>query len=132
MWLPLLLLACSAGPDADQLPPPVQQAMSQALPADLKAGRLAFRAHCSGCHGLHGRGDGPAREALGPPDLASTGRDVDGIASVIRSGLPGTPMKAFGGQLEAEEIQAIAAWIASLEPGSAPPPLPSPDASPSE
>jgi cytochrome c oxidase cbb3-type subunit I/II len=121
MWLPILLLACGQEPVADPTPVPVQQAMAEALPDDLSQGRLAFRTHCSKCHGRDAAGDGPAASALSstPGDLAITTRDPDKLSRTMRKGVTGDPMKSFESELEDRELRAITAWLASLGP---PPP----------
>ncbi len=115
MWFLILLAACGSDPQEATLPEPVQRAMAQALPPELREGRLAFREHCQDCHGMDARGDGPAAEALSPPDLAVSTHDRARLARIIRNGAPNTAMQPWSGKLEDEEIEAMARWIASLE-----------------
>ncbi len=81
----------------------------------LDQGRALFRSNCAFCHGLDGRGGRG-------PDL--TGRLVHGdtlpaIKNVIRRGIPGTNMPAFG--FDEEESGAIAMYVRNLSHGSAKP-----------
>ncbi len=115
MWFLILVAACGSDPEPTRLPEPVMAAMAQALPPELAQGREAFRAHCTACHGLHARGDGPADGALDVPDLAALGHDAERLARIVRDGVGGTPMRGFRGALEEAEIEAIAGWLASLE-----------------
>ncbi len=91
--------------------------------ADVRAGRVAFRATCQVCHGLHGRGDGPAAGALRPPpaDLAdpqlTEGRTDALLWATIRLGVPDTAMVGFADQVEEPELLAIAAWVRTLPAG---------------
>jgi mono/diheme cytochrome c family protein len=115
MWFAILLLACGPGPSADDLPPPVQEAMAQALPDDLSAGRLAFRSHCAGCHGSDAGGDGPAAAALSGSEagLAIRGRDPARLRSTIERGVTGTAMQGFV-DLDDVDLDAMVAWLVSL------------------
>ena len=91
--------------------------------ADPRAGRVAFRATCQVCHGLYGRGDGPAAESLAPPpadlaDPALAGVYTDALLhAVIRLGVPDTAMVDFEGQVDAPVLLAITAWVRTLPAG---------------
>lgn len=115
MWFAILLLACGPDPSADDLPPPVQEAMAQALPDDLSAGRLAYRSHCAGCHGADATGDGPAAAALSGSEagLAINARDPDRLRRIIEGGIAGTAMQGFE-KLDDDELEAMVTWLASL------------------
>jgi hypothetical protein len=70
------------GPSASQAPLP-----SVATPCPE-----TFVARCSGCHGVHGAGDGPAASALKPPPRSfrvrgwDAGRSDEALAAIIREG----------------------------------------------
>lgn len=80
-------------------------------------GRKLYADNCALCHGEQGEGvDAPAlnsRQFL----RAATREQIVGIVSV---GIPGTNMQSwsneYGGPLTAEQIDSIAAFLASLEP----------------
>lgn len=80
-------------------------------------GRKLYAENCALCHGEQGEGvDAPAlnsKEFL----RAANEEQIVGIVSV---GIPGTNMQSwsneYGGPLTPEEIHAIAAFLASLEP----------------
>lgn len=56
LWWVLLALPLAA----QEQPPPIPG-------ATMSAGQQYFQRYCSACHGLSGRGDGPAAPALRPP-----------------------------------------------------------------
>jgi copper(I)-binding protein len=88
----------------------------------VDTGRALYAQHgCAACHGAAGRGDGPSARALAvkPRDLANTGTYRFGftksdIARTISEGVPQSAMPAFG-HLPAEEREAIASYIVSLQ-----------------
>jgi putative copper export protein/mono/diheme cytochrome c family protein len=80
-WLALtvaLVLACFAVPHLDLLFVPAYPTSYYRSPTGFAASAIAggatlFPAHCAGCHGAQGRGDGPASKnlALPPADLTA-------------------------------------------------------------
>ncbi|MEQ1564828.1 MAG: cytochrome c [Myxococcota bacterium] len=64
-------------------------------------GREIYVAKCQSCHGVEGRGDGPAARALPkrPRDFTSpafwSSTTDDQVRAVIANGLPGTIMRGF-------------------------------------
>ena len=96
--------------------------MAQDSSQELGKGRKAFRQHCHACHGQHAQGDGPAASALSdtPGALAITTRDADRLLRTIRRGVPSTAMQGYSSLAE-EDLEAMAAWLASLGPPAAAP-----------
>jgi cytochrome c oxidase cbb3-type subunit 3 len=99
----VLLLAACTGPRASAGEP-------------VAADRL-YASHCAHCHGEAGRGDGLAAEALEPrptdftrPELWRE-RTAQQTRDLIRDGKPATAMVPFAGVLDAEEIDALAAYL---------------------
>lgn len=87
--------------------------------AVLEQGQAVYEDQCQSCHGPEGKGDGPAARFLSPPprDL-STGEfqhaedaTVEGLAAVIKGGIDDTPMTPFEGQLDDEQIAAVATYV---------------------
>lgn len=82
-----------------------------------------FLANCAGCHGRHGRGDGPLASQLqnrpadltqGPFAWTPDGADRQlRVARVIKFGLPGTDMPGHEVMTDAQ-IQALAAEVLRL------------------
>lgn len=102
----------------------------------VSAGRAAeqFKVICSSCHGLAGRGDGPAAAALKPPpvsfhDGTRMGEVAPSLAfHTLTFGVPGTPMASFDA-LPAHERWNLAFYVVALRhgvPGAAAPPPDSP------
>jgi cytochrome c oxidase cbb3-type subunit 3 len=87
------------------------------LSAEERHGERLYRANCAFCHAADGSGrnwigsflDSHPRD-LGDP-VAMAGMDLARLRAVIRSGLPGTSMPAWGQVLSADEIAAIAAYV---------------------
>ncbi|HVO71046.1 MAG TPA: CopD family protein, partial [Aggregatilineaceae bacterium] len=77
------------------------------VPADtasLARGQQFYQTLCSACHGVAGRGDGPASAGLQPPpaDLRvhmAAGHTDGQLFEWISNGIPNTAMPAFGSRL---------------------------------
>lgn len=87
---------------------------------DLAEGRQLYEKTCASCHGMTGRGDGPAAHGMNPRPPAvgdhETMRDVSPatmyrIASV---GISGTPMTGFASALTVEQRWNIVSYLISL------------------
>jgi putative heme-binding domain-containing protein len=80
---------------------------------DLQQGKQTFETRCSTCHGLDGGG------AMGPNIQGIPFRlGADAVANVIKNGMAGG-MPAFGGQLDAAQINQVIAYLLSLTPNDA-------------
>jgi len=98
---------------------------------DAARGKPLYQAKCALCHGASGKGDGPAAERLLPrPRDFTAGKfkirttasgqlpTDDDLARVIRDGMPGTSMPAWGQVLkDAKDMQALVAYVKSFFPG---------------
>jgi mono/diheme cytochrome c family protein len=75
----------------------------------LTHGQDVFNQSCATgyCHGLKGA-------AAGAPRLAARGFDQDHLTQVIRSGIPGTAMPAFGLVLKRADLFSVIAYVGSL------------------
>lgn len=95
--------------------------------ASRARGRKLFQAHCAACHGMHGRGDGPAAAALDPKptDLAAmANHHSDGdYAWKVANGRGAMP--AWKGTLTEKQIWDVVNYIQQLG-ASAGPPAPAP------
>lgn len=92
-----LALAASGAPPRDALP------LAAEKRASAMSGRDLYLAYCASCHGMEGRGDGPAAEAMRmrPADLTALKRTRGGSFPKARverllGGLEGFP--AHGGK----------------------------------
>ncbi|HEY9167428.1 MAG TPA: cytochrome c [Candidatus Kryptonia bacterium] len=84
-----------------------------------KGGQL-FKVDCSPCHGLGGKGDGPASASLNPKprDFQSStgwknGRLLSQMFKTVSEGIPGSAMVSFAGSLPASDRLAIIDYIRS-------------------
>jgi cbb3-type cytochrome oxidase subunit 1/cytochrome c553 len=74
--------------------------------------RSLWRDHCAGCHGLEGRGDGPAAAWLQPPPPSLVVREFGAthLAAALWNGVLGTAMPAWRDQ-PLENLAALAAVV---------------------
>ena len=88
--------------------------------------RELFVRNCAACHGEKGDGQGVTdldRKARSFKDGGfSYGNTPETVQRTIRSGIPGTPMPAFGEAFEASQVEALALYVIELGPGLPPPP----------
>jgi DMSO reductase family type II enzyme heme b subunit len=115
----------SAGPAWDALLGP-RLARAQGT-GEGGPGRQVYEKRCALCHGLEGKGDGPAAELLLPkPRDFTAGKfkirttvqlpsDAD-LVRVITKGMPGTSMPAWEGALTPSEIDTVAAYVKTFAP----------------
>ncbi|MGD8331556.1 MAG: cytochrome c [Acidobacteriota bacterium] len=91
-------------------------------PQVLELGKTVYTDQCESCHGAEGKGDGPAARFLQPParDLSAgefeyaTDGTVESVAGVVRSGVDDTGMTPFEGQLNDDEITAVATYVVNV------------------
>jgi cytochrome c oxidase cbb3-type subunit 3 len=86
-------------------------------PADTathEAGRSLYNSRCYFCHGYSGDARTRAAQLLRPPPrnfTAAPALILDHVEQTIRSGKPGTAMRAFRDILSAEQIAAVASFV---------------------
>ncbi|MGH7732561.1 MAG: FTR1 family protein, partial [Gemmatimonadales bacterium] len=89
-------------------------------PPSIDRGAQLFAQSCSSCHGMAGRGDGPAGAGLTPPpaDLTALAALADrsplDFYRRISLGVPGTAMPAFESQLSKGDRWALAVYASTL------------------
>jgi mono/diheme cytochrome c family protein len=104
-------------------------ARAQASAAAAQNGKAIYEQRCVQCHGVNGRGDGPAAPVLmpRPRDFASAQFKLrttdsgslptdDDLIRTIAFGLPGTSMPGWQPFLSAADIAAVANYIKSFSP----------------
>jgi mono/diheme cytochrome c family protein len=83
---------------------------------DPSDGASIFRQYCATCHGQDGKG----LRSAGTPDFAGdkalANLTHEQIVDTIKNGKQGTRMPAFGGSLSPSDIDAVAAYVRSLDP----------------
>ena len=83
---------------------------------DVKLGAAVYAANCASCHGVTGKGDGPAAARLEPPPIAFTDsgrasqRSVFALYQIVGQGIPGTAMPAFD-RLSDGDRWAVATYL---------------------
>lgn len=85
----------------------------------LSSGRALYRAHCSACHGVEGRGDGSLAAGMDPPPTDFTDPDILSatparLFHVVSHGIPGTAMSAWRERLSPTQRWDLAAYVRSL------------------
>jgi cytochrome c553 len=94
--------------------------------AQGKSARELYIANCASCHGEKGDGEGTAsleRRARSFVDGGfSYGNTPKAVKRTIVTGIPGTPMPAWGGAFSEEQIDQLADYVIELGPGLPPPP----------
>ena len=103
-------IACGKKPEVEPAPAPA---------AD--AGKTVYMEKgCVTCHGAEGKGDGPVGAALKPKprnfsDAAwKNGTDLASVIKSINTGIPGTGMAPYKGNLTDEEIKSVAEYVRKL------------------
>lgn len=126
---PLALTGCG-----ENEPAPTAGAVQTGDGAALVArGAELFKLHCSMCHGLEGRGDGPGAVALpvkprnltAEPykyvDIAGSGSEIEALKRYIAAGKLENQMPAFG-HLPDADLTALAHFVESIRPADVAPP----------
>ncbi len=109
-------------------PPPIPE--SPRTPESIARGREVYldttSANCASCHGPEGEGDGPVAGdfldywgyPIRPRDLTRgvlrAGSEPADVYRSIATGINGTPMPSFGGQIPPQDIWALVHYIQSL------------------
>ena len=115
------------GPEVTKLTEIMQQriialtgiATAPRRPPSLAQGQALYATHCVACHGVNGRGDGPAGAGLEPPPSNFHDRErqfvrsLYGLYNTITLGVNGTGMRAYS-ELSSQERWALAFHVGSL------------------
>ena len=105
--------------EAKTIPPVDVMKMKTPSPDLINKGKTLFAANCSSCHGMDGKGDGPAASGLNPPPRNYTsnegwknGRKISNIYKTLQEGIPGSVMASYA-YLNPEDKFALAEYIRS-------------------
>ena len=103
-----------------ELTPVDPKTVLTASPELLDRGRVLFQQNCVACHGMSGRGDGPASAGLRPPprDLSraegwTNGYQLTSIYETLKEGISGSAMVAYD-HIAARDRMALAHYVQSL------------------
>ncbi len=96
---------------------PVQLAV--ATEGDPVQGKGSYERLCVTCHGVQGKGDGPAGSMMTPRPADFTNQKIKSkpdaeLIKSIQEGRPSTSMAAFKGQLTDAQIRDVLAYIRGL------------------
>ncbi len=93
--------------------------LSEPNPALIAKGKSLFTTNCIACHGVNGKGDGPAAASLNPKPRNFTskanwinGPKISGIYKTLSEGIKGSAMVAFG-TFSPQDKFALAQYIRS-------------------
>ena len=86
---------------------------------DSAKGKGLYEKYCVACHGVQGKGDGPAGRMLKPPaadftSAASKKKSEAEFTQVIEKGKPGTAMGPWKGQLSQAELGDLVGYVMTL------------------
>jgi mono/diheme cytochrome c family protein len=104
----------------DELKDRYDQPVPEADEATFARGREIYSRTCVTCHGVSGKGDGPAAVAFTqkPADFTDAAHSAyysdAGRIHIIEKGVAGTPMTGWANLLNPDEIQAVYAYVRSL------------------
>jgi mono/diheme cytochrome c family protein len=93
-----------------------------ATPASIRSGHTVYNKLCASCHGETGTGNGSMGEELNPKPADLTDAEwkhgsTDGeIYALIRSGVKGTGMKAYGRKLTTHQVWDVVNYLRSIGP----------------
>jgi len=110
---------CDCGIPRTPGPPPLLN--TQLDPSErsryLRRGEQVYQRHCSGCHGVSGKGDGPAAASLLPaPRDLSTARFSDlALSRILWSGVSGSAMPDWH-ELPLTDLRALSVFVQALAP----------------
>jgi cytochrome c oxidase cbb3-type subunit III len=119
---PIVLLALACGGKTETVAKPVARPAGAATPsaAQLAKGKEIYASRCSFCHGETADGDTPISAGYPGANLADGkwvhGGTPDEIALTIANGVPDTPMQGFREMMMASDIDAVTAYVRSLQP----------------
>jgi mono/diheme cytochrome c family protein len=93
----------------------IAAAPALAQPTDAQKGKALYDQHCTACHGANaGAGDRAPAIVLGGVTNMRGQRSDAQIVAIIKNGIPGTGMPAWGTHLSAEELGTLGAYIHAL------------------
>ncbi len=122
----LASLAIGCGQGRRSFEAPVVLGGREIAPDVLNRGEFVYMQRCRGCHGQHGRGDGPYGSTLPTrpadltrgayPRLAPDGAlpTDDALKAAVRDGIEGTPMGPQG--VAGDELEAVVQYVKTLAP----------------
>jgi mono/diheme cytochrome c family protein len=88
---------------------------------ELAAGERVYRRYCVTCHQFDGRGQNGKLAADFRGDPKRLEKPDEELRAIIAKGVPGTAMRAFGGELDDAEIHGVLHYLRTRFGTTAPP-----------
>ncbi len=86
---------------------------------NLEKGKETYKTYCLNCHGIHGKGDGPASKMLTPLPADFTSKKTkakadEKLLAIIENGRPNTAMPPWKGTLSDQQRRDVLGYIRTL------------------
>jgi putative heme-binding domain-containing protein len=111
----LLVLACAATPAVAQQRAATPANPFQGNPQAVQEGKAIYDQHCTACHGPNGgAGERAPAIVISAATTLRGERSIAQIMEIVRNGIPGSQMPAWGNRLSNDDILKIGAYVHAL------------------
>lgn len=121
----LLALACAAMPALAQQRAAAPANPFQGNPQAVQQGKAIYDQHCTACHGANGgAGERAPAIVISAATTLRGERSIAQIVEIVRNGIPGSQMPAWGNRLSNDDLLKIGAYVHALRGTAIDNPLP--------
>jgi putative heme-binding domain-containing protein len=121
----ILLLACAALPALAQQRAAAPANPFQGNPQAVQEGKTIYDQHCTACHGPNGgAGERAPAIVISAATTLRGERSIAQIVEIVRNGIPGSQMPAWGNRLSNDDLLKIGAYVHALRGTAIDNPLP--------